>query len=465
MQNHSSDGGYRFRFFNDARCIERKNARPGNEVCVGWYLDDAALSHAFVTNLPRELAALEDIACTVYLADRLARRPASNRADPEEGWGRDIDLQIPVADPARWCDDQLQNELRALLWLQTDDRWKFEFVKRQTPRSSELVDPMFRMPLRSGARAALFSGGLDSLAGLCIDLAHRPDQDFVVVSVRTNDRVGAVQDQLMAAIRNRFGRGRREVVHVAINVGFDQDSHQFDDEERSQRSRGFLFVVLGAVAALAAGSHTLAVYENGVGAINLPQAATQYGAQNSRATHPRALAGVQRLVARATGQQFGVQLPHLFMTKAQMCAVLADLGLAPLADLTISCDGFPQRVRGQPQCGLCGSCLLRRQALHAAGLGEQDDPRQYRKDVMDPSTTLKSGQLYPFNAMLYQRDVLARALSSVQPWRALAAQFPGLLDVLPHVDLCSEPPLFPEFELMGLYRRYCDEWDRVPLAP
>ena len=54
---------------------------------------------------------------------------------------------------------------------------------------------------------------------------------------------------------------------------------------------------------------------------------------------------------------------------------------------------------------------------------------------------------------------------SSEPWRALVARFPGLLDVLPHIDLCSEPPLFPEFELMELYKRYCGEWDRVPLAP
>jgi hypothetical protein len=202
-----------------------------------------------------------------------------------------------------------------------------------------------------------------------------------------------------------------------------------------------------------------------VGAINLPQAATQYGAQSSRATHPQALAAVQRLVRHATGRPFSIQLPHLFMTKAQTCARLADIGMAPLTRLTISCDGFPQRLRGQSQCGLCGSCLLRRQALHAAGLGEHDDPTQYRKDVMDPNATLKSGQLYPFNAMLYQRDALARALASAVPWRALVARFPGLLDVLPHVDMCSEPPMFPEYEVMGLYRRYCDEWDRVPLAP
>jgi len=298
MQTHSSEGRRRFTFGNGAPRIDRTKSRLGDEACVVWYLDDTALTGAFITSLPREVAALEDVACTVYLADRLARRPALNRADHEDGWARELDLRIPVADLARWCDDQLKSELRALLWLQIDDRWNFQFVERQILRSSELVEPMFRMPLRADARAALFSGGLDSLAGLCIDLASRPDQDFVVVSVRTNGRVGAIQDELMSAIRDRFGRRRREVVHVAIEVGFGQDGHQFDYKERSQRSR--------------------------------------------------------------REGRFQCSCRICFMTKAQMCTQLADIGFGPLAGKTISCDGFPQRVRGQPQCGLRGSCLLRR---------------------------------------------------------------------------------------------------------
>lgn len=466
MSRRSPDGRYQFSFDSGGHHILQNSAPFVHDAAnLSWYLDDMALAQAFGIRLPKELAALEDLACAVHLADRLARRPSPDRGEHQSGWARDLELQIPVADPVCWRDEHLVDELRTLLWLQTDDRWNFQFVERQTLRVSERVEPMFSVPLRSGSRAALFSGGLDSLAGLCADLAGRPDQDLVVVSIRTSSRIGSVQDELMTAIRERFGQGRREVVHIVIRLGFGLEGHQFDDEERSQRSRGFLFVLLGAVAALAAGAETLAVYENGVGAISLPYATTQYGAQSTRATHPQALAILQRLIRQVTGQPFSVQLPHLFETKAQMCTQLAKIGMARLARWTVSCDGFPQRLRGQPQCGLCSSCLLRRQALHAGGLGEHDNPSQYRKDIMDPYLVLKSGQLYPFNAMLYQRDMLARALASPEAWKALAGRFPGLLEVLPHADLSGSAPLLPELELMALYRRYCDEWAHVPFAP
>jgi hypothetical protein len=67
--------------------------------------------------------------------------------------------------------------------------------------------------------------------------------------------------------------------------------------------------------------------------------------------------------------------------------------------------------------------------------------------------------------MLYQRDTLARALASPEPWKTLVCRFPGLLEVLPYADLCGRSLASPELELMGLYQRYCDEWDRVPFAP
>jgi hypothetical protein len=101
MKNRSSDGHHRFTFQDDTRRIEWSRAQMGDATCIRWYLDDTALSDAFITSLPRELAALEDVAGAVSLADRLARRPSANRGEHEDGWAREFDLQIPVADLAR----------------------------------------------------------------------------------------------------------------------------------------------------------------------------------------------------------------------------------------------------------------------------------------------------------------------------------------------------------------------------
>ena len=84
---------------------------------------------------------------------------------------------------------------------------------------------------------------------------------------------------------------------------------------------------------------------------------------------------------------------------------------------------------------------------------------------MNVRTSPRQDQLYPLYAMLLQRDTIARALMSKEPWRALVSRFPSLLEVLSHGDLSGQPPLFGDLELLELYRRYCEEWDRVPLAP
>jgi len=230
----STSGHYYFRFSEASGGVQVSTSladTPGIE----WHFDDSAVSHAFQIRVPKELANLEDIACAVHLADRLGRRPSSRKG----GWARHLSLAIPISDVTRWADPTLVEDLTSLLWFQTDDRWNFEFRERRTLRLSEIEQPLFSLPLRNGARAALFSGGLDSLAGLCADLAERPDQDFVVVLIRTSSRVGYLQDQLLDSIRHRFKAGRREIVPVVLHLRFGAENHDFDDEEGSQRSRGF----------------------------------------------------------------------------------------------------------------------------------------------------------------------------------------------------------------------------------
>ena len=91
-------------------------------------------------------------------------------------------------------------------------------------------------------------------------------------------------------------------------------------------------------------------------------------------------------------------------------------------------------------------CLLRRQALHAAGKDDLDAGVGYRRSSVTGS--------FEFQAMLWQVARLRDCLEQADPWRALVWEYPELLDTT---------PLTPT-EVTGLYRSYVDEWEDLPEA-
>jgi len=94
-------------------------------------------------------------------------------------------------------------------------------------------------------------------------------------------------------------------------------------------------------AALSAGTGHLYLYENGVGAINLPYERTPVGIPNSRSVHPRTLLLVSNFIQALTGRQFNIENPCVFQTKAEMCVHPAVQLMARSIPTTFSCDGFP----------------------------------------------------------------------------------------------------------------------------
>jgi len=227
-------------------------------------------------------------------------------------------------------------------------------------------------------------------------------------------------------------------------------------DERSQRTRGFVHLIIGAIVAMAAGSEELLIFENGIGAINLPYADGQVGAQSSRPVHPATLRKMTDLLRMTFGRRLEIKLPFLWSTKGEMCAQL-DPAAQALIPRSVSCDGFPSRIASRPNCGTCTSCLLRRQALWAAGLGEIDMKDRYREDVLK----LKKGYPAELHAMLDQAADLADCLNSVDQWGALVKRFPMISDV---PDM-SGGPLLTEIEkkaICGLLDRYVAEWSSLP---
>jgi hypothetical protein len=217
--------------------------------------------------------------------------------------------------------------------------------------------------------------------------------------------------------------------------------------ESSQRSRGFLFLATGIATAWALGQKRLRVFENGIGAINLPYLRSQIGSQATRSMHPRTIRLVQSLASAVSNERFFVDAPHLVMTKAETIR-LAPTGADQALRLTVSCDtGFSARVKDRLPCGKCTSCLLRRQSLLAANRPDLDGAHIYRTQSPEGTPALE--------AMLWQVDLLRLCLGQQDPWIGLVSEFPEILDV----------GSVKRRDVINLYRSYVQEWDSVMDGP
>ncbi len=433
---------------------------PGNR----YYIDDQPIARAFSTVLDPVLADLTDIALAIYVADRLCRRKKENPDHYHLNWTRQISISLPLRDPERWQDQLITSRLSELLWFLTDDEWSLHFrARRGEGRPSETANFLFSTPPQPPVTTALFSGGLDSFVRVSEELEQRPQCSLVLFSATTNSRLGSRQRELVQDIRRLRGDN---IIHVAVPLGLLRRDQMGGTDEPNQRSRGFVFQVLGAVTALMAGAKELYVYENGVGAISLPYTAAQVGAHNTRATSPLFLAGMSEFISTVVGHQFEIRNPYLFRTKGQICEALRGSRLRDLIRLTGSCDGFPLLRRAdKDHCGYCTSCLLRRQALHAAGLEAAEPATRYQHDLTatHPAATDSRSQkehVWPWQAIDHQVALLQRALAMRDPWSALSRAYPQLFEIAEVLESLGEPPLLVQPGIVNLYRRYCEEGQR-----
>jgi len=279
---------------------------------VQMLVEDHGISLAFGTTLPTHLADLLDVAVAAYVADRLClRRPRSvPRADAESLWQRRMTVRLPLRDPGAWSTERCRR-VEALLGFLTDDTWNLEFTQERPKfRLSETQGSLFQYIPVGDVTSSLLSGGLDSLAGLTTELAKHSARTVIAFSARTNRRIGIYQRDQVQALIARFGPRLR---HIPVTIRLkERAAGEYDREEPSQRTRGFVFQVFGAVTAAIGGVNSLHVYENGVGSLNLPYSASQLGAQATRATNPVTVAMASELVSDVTGQPFCVCLPHQF---------------------------------------------------------------------------------------------------------------------------------------------------------
>ncbi len=286
------------------------------------------------------------LAGAVAFADRKVRRQRS------KGWARNIKLQVPVQNIAKWKEKAVRESLIDVLDWVTGDRWEFDFVKDPTTLVLEQSSLDFT---RGNYVVVPFSDGMDSY--LQWQLLKKEEPDVNVLRVHTSSR---------ASNKARNGeidsQGSNSDQRLAMPVSLAIKDHA----ERSYRTRTFLFYTIAGLAAHKVGAKRVVVGENGVGTFGPSMA--RFGDEcPHRTTHPAFTRRLAAFLNRVMNSSIIFEHPQQYLTKGQVLQKAANLGISGW-EKTHSCTRGSRSDLGGVPCGICGGCLLRRTATHAAGL-------------------------------------------------------------------------------------------------
>ncbi len=383
---------------------------------------------------------LLDLAVAIYTADWHSKRMHDIQAD--------IHISLPVRYPEIWQSNKIQEQLQSLLYWYTEDNWEFSFTKAvhgiSLPQSSKL-------PILGEKEVALWSAGLDSFTGLIRRIESNTADEYLLFGTGSNGLIHARQKRLMKG--NDHIKGLRAI--FSGRVGYQRLLIQYrwnkNIANNSEfRVRGLAFILLGAVTAYLEGQSSLHIYENGIGAINLPLSDAEVGLDHARSVHPISLARIEKFLNTIFGN-FKILNSFWDQTKGQMCAhIVHQRDLQKLAFQTLTCDRLP-RIEGR-QCGYCTSCLLRRQALLWANVHDETvygSDQNHFVENWDIDIRAVLDQIHHLRTVIDNSSVFFGEYISLYETAAYLAAHNGI-----SVENAEE-------RLHRLYKQYVSEWEEV----
>lgn len=437
----------------DFEPIQNKNGKvcfvdhsKNEKYTIGINVDDSDFKYYRCLEFPSLIADIIDLAVAIHGSDRLIPHPFDK--PPCQ-----INVILPVRNPDLLNSQLLKEKLEDLMCWATGNDWKFTFKTRIKRRS---IEEQKKLDFFSDEvdEVALWSGGLDALAGLYNRIINNPQGSFILCGSGSNDRVFNIQKNIFNTVDLLLPN---ELKLHRIPIRFcDSKKHE---KNKISRARGVVFMLIGSACAYLSGKRILNVYENGIGAINLPYRSSALGLDHTRSVHPKTLFLISDLLSTILDEPFKVQNPFLFFTKAKMCQTLVKDNKINLAFLTKSCDRHLHEK--QSQCGYCSSCLLRKQSLAAAGI---EDKTHYF--VSHGNKPIKKDIYSYFYNMIDQVNTFNRLLSVSgqfdQQWESLTSEFTQLdYEVLYYLENDNLTRTDIQKLLLKLYQSYVDEWKQV----
>jgi len=283
------------------------------------------------------------------------------RNDSDDGWHRQINLELPLCNPEQW--KVVKNKLEKTLYFLSGDTWSFSFVGGgiKPPKISKYHIPQKRRILRALNCVSLFSGGLDSAIG-AIDLINEGYKPLLVSHSYRGDK--SYQDKIRESLSGQY-----------LHYQFNAEPHLVSTDIRdiSMRTRSFNFIAFGilSVCILQSVTHNnaieLIIPENGFISLNAPLTQRRIGSLSTRTTHPYFIDSMIDIL-RTVGLPHLIRNPYQFMTKGEMVINCKDKKLlAKIVDSSVSCSHWH---RTNKQCGICVPCIIRRSALFAGNINE-----------------------------------------------------------------------------------------------
>lgn len=340
-------------------------------------LDKLTISRRLAATIEPRLLDLIDLGAYVFAADRILSRGHKSEAGMAPKWRRQLNFEIAVRDPGHWSKPEIKLLLQDALGFMSDDEFTFKFSKAREVAPETSYFTFHDDPITSGdiAPVILFSGGLDSLAGVLEEL-RAGRRRLILVSHQSSTLVTHHQNRLAAELKKRHP-GR--ILHIPVKMTLFESQA----EEDSQRTRTFFFSCIAGAVAAAIGAPGIRYYENGVMSLNLPVSDQVSGAAATRSTHPRTLMEVAYFLGAAIGRACSADNPFVYKTKAQVISTLVAASGAELIDLAFTCTAVQWRSENKSHCGACIQCLHRLFGMLAAEQADKDAPGKYALDLFE----------------------------------------------------------------------------------
>lgn len=349
--------------------------RPGNPAAT-IHISGTAFFDGW--RAPPHAVDLALLGAAAYCADKTALR----RHTPDR-WTRELTLHLPVTDSSAWR----RADWGAVLSFLTGDRWTITTADRD-------IDPlhdMTRVPDEVTAvgdvdAVCLFSGGLDSLAGV-IDLLEDPRRlRLCLLSHNEGGQASTAQDALLGHLIDHYGQDRvlpRRLFLRPAPANRHQARPLPSARENTTRARSLLFLTTALALAASISKHTpVYIPENGFIGINVPLTRARSGSLSTRTTHPHYIKALTT-AATAIGVANPVLNPFRLQTKGEILTGSKNRELLRrLAPSSVSCS-HPEAARyvqrPQGNCGYCFPCLIRRSAMKHA---DWDSDTDYAWDAL-----------------------------------------------------------------------------------